>query len=106
MRFLIAAALALPLGGCVAKTALDVVTLPVKVASKTVDLATTSQAEADQKRGQELRRREERLGNLQREHTSLTRRCREGSRDACTRADQIAAEMQQLLPGVPLESAN
>ena len=62
MRFLIAAALALPLGGCVAKTALDVVTLPVKVASKTVDLATTSQAEADQKRGRAIREREECLG--------------------------------------------
>jgi hypothetical protein len=62
MRLLIAAALALPLGGCVARTALDVVTLPVKVASKTVDLATTSQAEADEKRGRAIRLYEECLG--------------------------------------------
>ena len=62
MRLLIAAALALPLGGCVAKTALDVVTLPVKAASKTVDLMTTSQAEADQKRGRAIRLHEQCLG--------------------------------------------
>ena len=62
MRLLIAAALALPLGGCVAKTALDVVTLPVKAASKTVDLMTTSQSEADQKRGRAIRLHEECLG--------------------------------------------
>ncbi len=33
-----------------------------KVASKSVDLATTSQSEADQKRGRQIRQREERLG--------------------------------------------
>ena len=57
--FLIAAVLPLVLSGCVvgtvAKTVVDVVTLPVKVASAGVDAVTTSQAEADQKRGRELR---------------------------------------------------
>jgi hypothetical protein len=62
MRIVIAAALGLTLPGCVAKTALDVVTLPVKAASAAVDAATTSQAEADQKRGREIRKREECLG--------------------------------------------
>ncbi len=38
-----------------AKTAVDVVSLPVKVVSKGVDLATTSQSEADEKRGRQLR---------------------------------------------------
>ena len=56
------ALLALPLGGCIAKTAVDVVTLPVKAASKTVDVLTTSQAEADQKRGRAIRLHEECLG--------------------------------------------
>ena len=42
--------------GTVAKTAVDVVTLPVKVASAGVDAATTSQSEADEKRGRELRK--------------------------------------------------
>ena len=50
---------ALLLSGCLARTALDVVTLPVKVASKGIDLATTSQSEADQKRGKEIRQRED-----------------------------------------------
>lgn len=62
MRILIVALLALPLGGCIAKTALDVATLPVKAVSKTVDVLTTSQSEADQKRGRALREREECIG--------------------------------------------
>ena len=53
------------LSGCItsiAKTAVDVVTLPVKVVSKGVDLATTSQSEADEKRGRDLRKAEEDAG--------------------------------------------
>ena len=69
MRILPIAALAAPLllGGCLAKTALDVATAPVKIASKTVDLATTSQSEADEKRGRELRKAEEKAGREARE---------------------------------------
>jgi hypothetical protein len=62
MRILIVPALAVALGGCVAKTALDVVTLPVKIASAGVDAVTTSQSEADQKRGRAIRKHEECLG--------------------------------------------
>ena len=62
MRILIAVAVGLTLPGCVAKVALDVGTLPVTAASAAVDAATTSQAEADQKRGREIRKREECLG--------------------------------------------
>lgn len=62
MRVWTIAALSLVLSGCIAQTALDVVTLPVKVASKSVDLLTTSQAEADEKRGREVREREECIG--------------------------------------------
>ena len=51
------------LGGCVvgtiASTAVDVVTLPVKIASAGVDAATTSQSEADEKRGRDLRKADE-----------------------------------------------
>ncbi len=47
------------LSGCVARTAWNVATLPVKAASKTVDVLTTSQSEADEKRGREIRLREE-----------------------------------------------
>ena len=59
------------LGGCVvgtvAETAVDVVTLPVKVVSAGVDAATTSQSEADEKRGRELRKAEEKAGREARE---------------------------------------
>ena len=78
MRILsIAAPLALLLTGCLARTAVDIVTLPVKVVSAGVDAATTSQAEADQRRGRELREAEEREGRL-------ARRCeRDPDRDEC-----------------------
>ena len=46
--------------GTIAETAVDVVTIPVKVASAGVDAVTTSQSEADEKRGRELRRAEAR----------------------------------------------
>jgi hypothetical protein len=71
--------LPLLLGGCVvgtiAHTAVDVVTLPVKVASAGVDAATTSQAEAGQKRGRELRKQEEERG---RQLRLADERCRKG----------------------------
>ena len=58
------------LGGCVtsvAKTAYDVVTLPVKIASAGVDAVTTSQSEADEKRGRELRKADEKRARAERE---------------------------------------
>jgi len=63
---LLAAPLPLLLSGCLARTAVDIVTLPVKVVSAGVDAATTSQAEADQRRGRELREAEEREGRIAR----------------------------------------
>ncbi len=72
--------LAVPLlGGCVAKaivdTAVTAVTLPVKAVSRGVALATTSQAEADEKRGRELRRADEQRG---REARQMAARCQSG----------------------------
>ena len=75
IRMIAAGAAAFALQGCLAKTAVDVATLPVKVASSGVDLATTSQAEADQKRGREIRQREEKLGRLQRDYDKQIGRC-------------------------------
>lgn len=65
------------LTGCytVARTAVDVVTLPVKAVSAGVDAATTSQSEADEKRGRELRKAEEEAG---REARKREERCRKG----------------------------
>ena len=72
---LLAIAILLPaLGGCaVAGTAVDVVTLPVKAASAGVDAVTTSQSEADQKRGRQIREAEEARG---RQLRLLEERCR------------------------------
>lgn len=80
MRLLIVPALALVLPGCVAKTALDVVTLPVKIASAGVDAVTVSQSEADEKRGRAMRKHEECLGK---EARKADRQGREPDPDAC-----------------------
>jgi predicted Holliday junction resolvase-like endonuclease len=60
MRALIVLGLGLSLTGCIAQTAASIVTLPVKVVSKTADVLTTSQSEADEKRGRAIRKQEER----------------------------------------------
>jgi hypothetical protein len=89
---------ALMVSGCIAKTALDVVTLPVKVVSKGVDLATTSQSESDQKRGRELRQREERLGKLERQFDKLQGQCLRGNASACERQSAIKAQIDGIGP--------
>ncbi len=58
--------LPLALGGCLAKTALDVATMPVKAVGWTADKLTTSQSEADEKRGREIRKQEEELAKQER----------------------------------------
>jgi hypothetical protein len=79
MKWLALLLLAPLLGGCVAKTVIDTAataaTVPVKVVSRTVDLATTSQSEADEKRGRKLRKDDERRG---REARLMAERCRKG----------------------------
>ena len=87
MRWILLPSLALLLSGCLARTAVDVVTLPVKVVSAGVDAATTSQSEADQRRGRQIREEEERLGRL-------ARRCqRNPAREEC-------AELQSRRDGL------
>jgi hypothetical protein len=49
------------------RTAVSAVTLPVKAVSAGVDAVTTSQSEADEKRGRALRKQEERAGREARE---------------------------------------
>lgn len=76
---LIAAILPFALAGCVvetvAKTAVDVVSIPVKVASAGVDAVTTSQKEADEKRGRAARKEDEERGKQIR---LAMERCRKG----------------------------
>jgi hypothetical protein len=67
------------LGGCVvgtvASTAVDVVTLPVKVASAGVDAVTTSQSEKDEKLGRQMRKQDEQRGK---QYRLAYDRCRKG----------------------------
>lgn len=92
----VAALVALPtLSGCV-RTAASIVTAPVRVAGKAVDWTTTSQSEADEKRGRALRKRDEQLGKLNRSYQKNTRDCRNGSDAACDRARDDYAVMQDL----------
>ena len=91
------------LSGCIAKAALDVATAPVRVASGAVDMATTSQSEADEKRGREIREREERLGQLQRQYAKEMDRCGEGNEAACKSARATHAEIEALLPTITVE---
>ncbi|WP_225425768.1 hypothetical protein [Pelagerythrobacter rhizovicinus] len=95
--------MALALSGCLVRTAADVVTAPVRVASGAVDMATTSQSEADEKRGRELRKREEELGKLERRYANEMRDCSDGDRRACDKARKTYGEMQVLLPSIPVE---
>ena len=87
MKRAFALILPLALTGCivgtVAKTAVDVVTVPVKAVSAGVDAATTSQAEADQKRGRELRKQEEEQGKQLRLAEDRCRKSRPLPTDNC-----------------------
>jgi hypothetical protein len=92
MKTLLAIPLLVSLSGClvakVADTAVDVATLPVKVAAAGVDAATTSQSEADQNRGRAIRKEEERRG---RELRKMEGRCRAGralATDDCTQFER------------------
>jgi hypothetical protein len=91
-KALLLAASASFLSGCVvgtvASTAVDVVTLPVKVASAGVDAVTTSQSERDEKLGREMRRQDEERG---RQWRLAWERCRKGKplpTDDCTAFQQ------------------
>jgi hypothetical protein len=76
MRMFVAlAALALPLlsGGCIAKTIVDVATLPVKAGAQAADWATTSQDESDRNYGRKMRKQEAKEG---RERRKREKECR------------------------------
>lgn len=95
-RSILALAALAALSGCVASTVASVVTAPVRLTSKAVDMATTSQSEADEKRGRALRHQEERFGKLDRTYRKHLRECDEGDQDACLKARNDYAEMQSL----------
>ncbi|MDP3552057.1 MAG: hypothetical protein Q8R81_16880 [Novosphingobium sp.] len=103
-----AAALMLP--GCVAKSAFDLVTMPVRAGAQAVnttagvyDRVTVSQSERDQKLGRQIRQREERYGRLARDYDRARADCRDGEDDACDDARRIYGEMNALRASVPYQ---
>lgn len=80
--------------GCVASVVGDIVTAPVKIVSKTADVLTTSQSESDEKRGRELRKREENLGKLARQRDKARDRCADGNESACEKAREISEQIE------------
>lgn len=72
------------LPGCVAKTALDVVTLPVRAGAQAADWATTSQDESDRNYGRKMREQEAREGKARKKADKERRKqCREAGYDNC-----------------------
>lgn len=82
------------LQGCVASLVGDVMTAPIKIVSKTADVLTTSQSESDEKRGRELRKREEKLGKLSRQLEKARERCAYGDKDACENASDLRQQIE------------
>lgn len=95
MRALFVLPIALLLPGCVASVVGDVVTAPVKVVSKTADVLTTSQSEADENRGRAMRHHEERLGKLSRKAKEAREDCEDGERDACKRLEELEQQIAE-----------
>ncbi|TXI10775.1 MAG: hypothetical protein E6Q63_03120 [Novosphingobium sp.] len=112
-RLIALSILAFALSGCVAKSAFDLATAPVRVGAKAIDTTagvydrmTVSESERDQKRGREIRRREERYGKLSREYDKARQDCSRGDDDACEDARSIYAEMDAMRASVPYEARN
>lgn len=105
LSLLLLAGASVMLSGCLAKTVVDVATLPVRAAGKAVDLATTSQSEADEKRGREIRKREAQLGKLERSYAKQRAKCDDGDEKSCEAARATYAKIQDVLPTLPAEPA-
>lgn len=84
-RFAMTFALCLPLlaGGCIAKTAIDVVTLPVRATGQVIDWTTTSQEEADRNYGRKMRKQEAAEGReMRRRDKEARKEAKRAARDA------------------------
>lgn len=102
--------LATGLSGCVAKSAFDLATAPVRAGARAVDTTadvydklTVSQSERDEKRGREIRRREEQYGRLSRDYDRARRDCTRGDADACDAARLLYDRMEAMRASVPYE---
>ena len=108
LPLLIAGSALLP--GCVAKSAFDLATAPVRAGARAVntgadvyDKLTVSQSERDEKRGREIRRREEQYGRLSRDYDHARRDCARGDENACEAARAIYDQMGEMRASVPYE---
>jgi len=92
MRILPILALSLPLvaGGCLAKTAYNVATAPIKAGGQIVDWTTTSQDEADRNYGRKMRKKEAEEG---RERRKWEKKCHDNPElDGCQQYSGYRAE--------------
>lgn len=80
-RIILLPLLGLATSGCIARTAVDIVTLPVRAVGAGVDAVTTSQEEADRNRGREMRKAEERERREERRRAREERERWEDERD-------------------------
>jgi hypothetical protein len=74
LRWAMLSGAALMTSGCVAKTAWDVATLPVRATGQVVDWTTTSQEEADRNYGRKMRKQEAAEGKRLREEEKRRRK--------------------------------
>lgn len=95
-RFVVPVVAAVALSGCIARTAVDVVTAPVRAGAQIVDWTTTSQDEADRSLGRQVRQREEAIGRLERQRREAAEDCEDGEEDACERAGELDREIARL----------
>ncbi|WP_313806988.1 hypothetical protein [Sphingobium sp.] len=79
-----APALLLFLPGCIARTAANIVTMPVRAGSQVVDWSTTSQEESDRNYGRKMRKQEAREARERKKEEEQRRReCRNAGYDNC-----------------------
>ena len=81
MRILPLLLMAMLLSGCLVRTAANVVTLPVRAVGSGYDKMTTSQSEADEKRGRQARKEDERAGKEARQREKEERKQMKRQRD-------------------------
>ncbi|MEZ5709088.1 MAG: hypothetical protein R3E02_06865 [Blastomonas sp.] len=101
LALLPAAIAMLTLPGCVARTAANIVTAPVRLVGTGVDKMTTSQSEADEKRGREMRKHEERVGKLNRKLDRAEDHCRQGDDGACNDMRRLQRELTEEMKNAP-----
>ncbi|WP_022682961.1 hypothetical protein [Sphingobium bisphenolivorans] len=72
------------LSGCIARTAANIVTMPVRAGGQVVDWTTTSQDEADRNYGRKMRKQEAQEGRERKKAEEQRRRdCRRAGYEDC-----------------------